>query len=722
MASQNETSQNFLPSSEGEHGEEHLRSRMLIVVGAIVLLVLAAVVIALAVRYAQESYDRDVRNWEVRLGLTADARAQAVSSWVSDQKEELSAIANNMNLRLYLTEVIEMEEALLSGEEMESPDMMQVSFLRNYLSATAQRVGYQAQVTNMVPANVAVEGNAGLYLLLHMAHMPEEGQRPLMVSTVGAPAIKGKIEEFINSVPLTKTQMLPPYLNKNGEVSIAFLVPVYAVQGDEIAESQIGFILGVRTIDESLFPLLKTPAVAEKTAETLLLQKGNNDVFEYLSPLRDGTGALERKSSSHSPQLALTSAIKHTNGFEIDKEDYAGKNVLMTSRAIEGTDWTLLHKVEKKEALWDSERRRVGVISMAMLASGLVLVLVWGVWRHGTSLRYKRLAARFKSQERLLRLVTDNQPDPMFILDSGGRFCFANEPVSRQVRMQRDAITGKRVVDVFGAAAASDYHELQKKAHEAGNMSYLRRIADDSKPGGERVVQTRYIPLDRVPRILTGGATSGVLVVEQDITRAIIERERRERSLNQLIDTLVTLIDRRDSYSADHSRHVAQIAQAIASEMHLEQSYIDTVVIAAKLMNLGKILLPRSLLEKTGKLTAAERKQVEAAIASSADFLGDLEFNGPVVETLQQARENWDGSGPLNLSGEASLITARIVNLANAFVAMVSSRAYRKGMDTDTVLKLFMDDIGTRYERRVVVALANYLENTKNAPDWLKGE
>jgi HD-GYP domain-containing protein (c-di-GMP phosphodiesterase class II) len=82
-----------------------------------------------------------------------------------------------------------------------------------------------------------------------------------------------------------------------------------------------------------------------------------------------------------------------------------------------------------------------------------------------------------------------------------------------------------------------------------------------------------------------------------------------------------------------------------------------------------------------------------------------------VVDTLHQSLESWDGKGPKGLAGEAILPTARIVAVANAFVAMISSRAHRAGKSVDEALAALQANAGIAYDRRVVTALANYLEN-----------
>ena len=82
------------------------------------------------------------------------------------------------------------------------------------------------------------------------------------------------------------------------------------------------------------------------------------------------------------------------------------------------------------------------------------------------------------------------------------------------------------------------------------------------------------------------------------------------------------------------------------------------------------------------------------------------------MDTIRQSGERWDGTGgPAGLAGEAILTTARIVAVANAFVAMTSPRARRPVLDVDDALANLFAEIGRAYDRRVVAALANHLDN-----------
>ncbi len=65
-------------------------------------------------------------------------------------------------------------------------------------------------------------------------------------------------------------------------------------------------------------------------------------------------------------------------------------------------------------------------------------------------------------------------------------------------------------------------------------------------------------------------------------------------------------------------------------------------------------------------------------------------------------------------------MTARIVAVADAFVAMASPRAHRPALDVDGVLNALLSDVGKGYDRRVVAALTNFMDNKGGRTTWAK--
>jgi PAS domain S-box-containing protein len=366
------------------------------------------------------------------------------------------------------------------------------------------------------------------------------------------------------------------------------------------------------------------------------------------------------------------------------------------------------------------------LVWILLLAVGLSALGFVAAWRHGASrraendaTRYRDMADRFEQQANFIRTLTDSQPNAIFIVDRNDRLTFVNARLAQIVGVRdTDELVGKTLAGVFGPTAARRYARCVRDAFdEESNHLSVDRIARPDRAGQaseDRVLQTQFVYLPT-----SDHAGAGVLIVEQDISAAIAERERNERLLQQLVDTLLAIVDRRDPYAAHQSARVAQVASAIAEEMGLDPVLVDTVDKAASLMNVGKILVPRALLVKNGKLTVDEIDRIRHALCAGVELLEGVEFTGPVVETLRQTRAHVNGSGePAGLADDEILVTARIVAVANAFVGMVSPRAHRPGMTFDAAIQNLLDGAGAQFDLGVVGALINRLDNRGGRSNW----
>jgi PAS domain S-box-containing protein len=668
------------------------------------ILAVTAVAVGLIFRFVDEEREREMFNWQTRLGIVADSRDAAVEGWVAGSAGVLANLADNEALRLYLTRI-------KSGDQQaNAPDSPEIGSLTNLLVVTADRTGFTAPpVGAEVRANVPRVGVAGLALL-------DLDLKPI-ISTANFPPIESALQAFLRELPRGKPAFIDLYIAPSGRPTVGFLEPIYAVQEDPAPEHQIGWVFGLKPVDETMFPQLKQPGATERTAEAVLVRKAGA-VVEYLSPLRDGSAPLRQKRALNTPRLAAAFALDRPGGFGLYR-DYAGNDVLVTSRPVAGTPWTLMYKVDRQEALGESETRLRRLLLILLLAVAFMLAALFAIWRHGASQRaaaaadrFQEMAERFEQQRNFLRVVTDSQPNTIFIADERNIYRFANAVAAESTGGDKDALLGKTLAAVLGPERAKPYERLNRQAlEEAKPVSSIHRY---QTPEGERVLQSEHIPIKATP-----DTPGGVLVVEEDVTTAVTERERRAKTLRDLVGTLMTVVDQRDPNAAHHSTRVAAVARAVAEEMGLDATLADTAEFAGTLMNLGKILVPSEILTRKGGLTDAEIRQVRDSIQATADLLQDVPFDGPVVETLRQCQERWDGTGrPRGLTGDGIVLPARIVAVANAFVAMVEPRAHRAGLDFDAAAKVLLDGVGTAYDRRVVAALLNYLDNRGGRQAW----
>ncbi len=326
-----------------------------------------------------------------------------------------------------------------------------------------------------------------------------------------------------------------------------------------------------------------------------------------------------------------------------------------------------------------------------------------------------QLQNRLSYREDMLRLIADHQPGAISIFDRHNRYWFVNEQAAAQIGKKQEDIIGQPPIKILPNEQAKklEIRLAQARASEEPIENVDRVV---NAKGETRFLQRHYEAVSEIAEV-----SGCVMLREDDLTSLIVEKERREQMLRQVIDTLVAVVDRRDPYAAGHSSRVGQLARAIAEEMQLPQIDIEAAEIAGSLMNFGKVLVSRRILTKTSALTPDELQRVRDGILTSSEILGIIGFEGPVVPTLRQVLERFDGTGaPAGLKGDQILMTARIVSVSNAFVAFVSPRAHRESLPFRDALAVMAKEAGKAYDEKVLIALSHYIENRPNKLDWLK--
>ncbi len=178
------------------------------------------------------------------------------------------------------------------------------------------------------------------------------------------------------------------------------------------------------------------------------------------------------------------------------------------------------------------------------------------------------------------------------------------------------------------------------------------------------------------------------------------------------IKVLAQAIDARDHYTHSHSESVARYAVAIANEMHFSAKEIDNIRDACELHDLGKIGIEDRILSKTSGLSPEEWDQMKRHPAIAAQMLEPLTFLGDVVNLIKQHHERLDGTGyPLGLKGEQILLGARIINLADAYDSMRSSRSYRKvPLSKEDAVAEIRKNTGIQFDPKVAEVFLNIVD------------
>jgi HD-GYP domain-containing protein (c-di-GMP phosphodiesterase class II) len=207
-----------------------------------------------------------------------------------------------------------------------------------------------------------------------------------------------------------------------------------------------------------------------------------------------------------------------------------------------------------------------------------------------------------------------------------------------------------------------------------------------------------------------------LLVIPLAVVLAILSRERRAR-IDQALELseayqgtamlLGDVIEADDTYTGSHSRGVVELSLGVADRLGLSLRQRRDVEFAALLHDVGKIAVPREIINKDGPLDEGEWKIVRRHTIEGEEMLnrvgGVLSEVGRIVRS---SHEHYDGSGyPDGLAGEEIPIEARIVTCCDAFSAMTTTRSYRKAMPVEAAIAELRACAGTQFDPDVAAAL-----------------
>ena len=177
------------------------------------------------------------------------------------------------------------------------------------------------------------------------------------------------------------------------------------------------------------------------------------------------------------------------------------------------------------------------------------------------------------------------------------------------------------------------------------------------------------------------------------------------------------VIDGDDAYTGLHSRHVVELATAVADELGLSEAERRDAEFVALLHDVGKIRIPDEVISKPGTLSPEEWALIELHTVEGEAMLAQVGgLLGSVGHLVRSCHERWDGAGyPDGLAGEAIPFVARIVSCCDAFSAMTTDRSYRRALSLDAALVELRANAGTQFAPAVVDALVSVIERGATA-------
>jgi PAS domain S-box-containing protein len=574
--------------------------RVRIVTALAAFAVLALTIALVSFAYYRSSTDSARRQGLDSLQAITRLKAQELSSWVKERYGDGEAITRDTDLGAHAA-------AVARGG---SPDAF-VHAEGPHLAAIGQAYGYAA---------IAVLD-------------PEGGV--LWHSGASAPLLGDQTRELVRRASVAaSTQWSDLYLGPDGEPTLDFAAPLIASGASGHAPSYVVLL----RVDPSrfLFPYIQTWPGDSRSAETLLVRRAGSRVV-YLNELRFRRDAALRLSISlSSVNLPAARAIVRGGAGVVDGRDYRGVRVIAAYRAVPGTDWHLVAKVDQSELLAGSQSLFGTLLLMSLavvLAAGLATVLVW----RSRELKLERASAALE-RERLAvaeryRLLLHHANDIVLILDQELHVVDANEQAGRSYGYSRDELLRLEFMslrcDDQPVSNAQRAEQMRRDGGVVASSVHLRR------DGSTFPVQAS------IGSIESAGQRLYVCIVHDLTERQKLEDELRDLNLvleQRVRDRTAELLATNDeleafSYSVSHDlraplRHVSGFTDLLERRYggDLDEQahhYMESISRSAHAMG--------ELIDDLLQFSRAGRTELK---------LAEVDMN----EALREARESLDGS------------------------------------------------------------------------------
>ncbi|MDR3608789.1 MAG: HD domain-containing protein [Oligoflexia bacterium] len=190
--------------------------------------------------------------------------------------------------------------------------------------------------------------------------------------------------------------------------------------------------------------------------------------------------------------------------------------------------------------------------------------------------------------------------------------------------------------------------------------------------------------------------------------------ENLKQSFFDTVEALAEAIEKKDRYTGGHTKRVVHFSLCIAKYLKLTPEQVEQIRLGALLHDVGKIGIEDKILKKQAPLEGPEWDVMQTHPTLGFEIMSRVEGLKDVIGGMRFHHERWDGKGyPLGLKGDEIPLIARVIAVADAYDAMVSTRPYRKGMDPQMAYDEIVKNRDTQFDPVVVDAFIQAFQNEK---------
>ena len=353
--------------------------------------------------------------------------------------------------------------------------------------------------------------------------------------------------------------------------------------------------------------------------------------------------------------------------------------------------------------------------TMGHLEGDLVLTRIGRLLEQ--KVRQSNVVARYGGDE-FVALMPETSIEQAQILAERLRLWIATDPMLNERKITGSfgvatfPVHGATIEDIIRVADAGMY--VSKRA--GGNrVSTVEEFHE-----GEAVVQQKALVARYVEGFLrrehTNPDAADELVQTLIKLGNAVKDGRNAEALTEAVMALTRAAEAREVYCTGHGESVARYAESIGRELNMSPEEIADLILAARVHDIGKIIIPEQILNKAGMLTVEEYSLVKTHAELGGRIVATMPGSTRLVKYVRHHHERFDGQGyPDGLRGEDIPMGARIIAAAEVFTNMTLERPYAPTRNTQQALEELESLSGLQFDGVVVRVLAQQVRGEKPA-------
>lgn len=269
----------------------------------------------------------------------------------------------------------------------------------------------------------------------------------------------------------------------------------------------------------------------------------------------------------------------------------------------------------------------------------------------------------------------------------------------------------------FVMITGEDSVEFEKRGYEYGVVDYIKKPyhADVVKQMVKNVIE--LFKYKTQLEVLVKSQTAK-LEAQNELLKK--QAQKLHRMNEMMIDSMSNVVEFRNLESGQHVKRIREFTKCLGRavmkmypEYELTAEKLETIGQAASMHDIGKIVIPDSILLKPGRLTPDEFETIKSHTTKGAEMVAELlhlddeEFYNYCYDIARHHHERYDGNGyPDGLKGEEIHIAAQIVSLADVYDALVTKRVYKAAYEVNEAYRMIVNGECGAFSPKLLKAFA----------------